>query len=204
MQLSNAENNISSDFNNIIQDNSIQKLNPLFFKDNLKNYDIKIIILSLTIIILIILLILFYFSFKTANEVPIEIDNQIKEIYYKKNLNYSQYSTKIKVIAIYFPNYDIFKRINNSQNIKILDESKLRYKQTRIPETTFINQKIEYKMKLAKNHGIYGFAIYFYSFSGKIFLDKSLDVVIGNKIKFKYMLIWKYENIFEDNKLLLK
>ena len=194
MELTNIESNISTDFNNIIQDKYIQKFKS--FEDSSKFFYIKF---GSVIIILIFLIILFYFIFKTINEVEIEIDNQIKEIYYQKNLDYSQYSTKIKVIAIYFPNYDIFKRINNSQNIKIFDELKFRCKQGRIPETKYINQNIEYKMKLAKFHGIYGFAIYFYSFSGKILLDKSLDIVNGNKIKFKYMLIWKKENIFEEN-----
>ena len=44
--------------------------------------------------------------------------------------------------------------------------------------------KIEYikmSVKLAKNHGIYGFAIIYYWFSGKILYDEPINIFLKNK-----------------------
>ena len=54
---------------------------------------------------------------------------------------------------------------------------------------------IESQIKLAKSHGIYGFGIYFYWFSGKKLLDKPLNIFIKNtNINFRFLLIWANEN----------
>ena len=50
-------------------------------------------------------------------------------------------------------------------------------------------------MELAKSHGIYGFGIYYYWFSGKRLLEKPLDLLLNNKeINFKFLLIWANED----------
>ena len=48
---------------------------------------------------------------------------------------------------------------------------------------------------MAKSHGIYGFGIYYYWFSGKRLLEKPLDLFLNNKdIDFKFLLIWANED----------
>ena len=51
------------------------------------------------------------------------------------------------------------------------------------------------QIELAKNHGIYGFGIYYYWFSGKTLLEKPLLILLNNKdIDFNFLLIWANEN----------
>ena len=54
---------------------------------------------------------------------------------------------------------------------------------------------IKKQVKLAKSHGIYGFAFYYYWFSGKRLLEKPLNIYLENKdIDFPFLLIWANEN----------
>ena len=54
---------------------------------------------------------------------------------------------------------------------------------------------IKKQVELAKSHGIYGFGIYYYWFSGKRLLEKPLDLFLNNKdIDFKFLLIWANED----------
>ena len=51
------------------------------------------------------------------------------------------------------------------------------------------------QIELAKSHGIYGFGIFYYWFSGKRFLDKTVDLFAESKnISFPYLLIWRNED----------
>ena len=54
---------------------------------------------------------------------------------------------------------------------------------------------IQKQINLAKSHGIYGFGIYYYWFSGKRLLESPLDLFLNNKnLDFKFLLIWANEN----------
>ena len=54
---------------------------------------------------------------------------------------------------------------------------------------------IKKQVELARSHGIYGFGIYYYWFSGKKLLEKPLDIYIMNKeIDFPFLIIWANEN----------
>ena len=54
---------------------------------------------------------------------------------------------------------------------------------------------IKKQVQLAKSHGIYGFAFYYYWFSGKRLLEKPLNIYLENKdIDFPFLLIWANEN----------
>ena len=57
---------------------------------------------------------------------------------------------------------------------------------------------------MAKKHGIYGFAINYYWFSGKKLYDEPINIFFENKeINFPFLLIWKndkYELNYEDKK----
>ena len=54
---------------------------------------------------------------------------------------------------------------------------------------------IKKQVNLAKSHGIYGFAIYYYWFSGKVLFEKPLKLFLENKdINFHFLLVWKNIN----------
>ena len=139
-----------------------------------------------------------------------EIDNEF--ILYEKNNDYSNFSTNIKTIALYLPQFHSIsendkwwgKGFTEWDNVK---KDKPLYKghyQPRKPgdklgylgyyELTNV-EVIKKQVKLAKCHGIYGFGIYYYWFSGKRLLEKPLDIFLNNKdIKFNFLLIWANEN----------
>ena len=140
----------------------------------------------------------------------IENDNIISA--YEENIDFSNLKTEIKVIALYLPQFHVIKENNQFwgngftewTNVK---KSKPRFKghhQPRFPgdkngylgyyDLTDI-KVIEKQINLAKSHGIYGFGIYFYWFSGKMLLEKPINIFIENThINFKFLLIWANEN----------
>ena len=144
---------------------------------------------------------------------PIEIDNGYNFSTYEENINFSQYSTDTKVIALYFPRFqNISERfrglkivLNEWKNINITTAtSNISYHYPRVP-----GDQLEYlgyydcrnedmvlkQIELAKSHGIYGFGIFYYWFSGKRFLDKTVDLFAESKnISFPYLLIWRNED----------
>ena len=140
----------------------------------------------------------------------IEIDNKI--FLYEKNINYSNLTTDIKTIALYLPQFHSIKEndkwwgkgFTEWTNVK---SSKPLYKghhQPRIPGDSLnylgyyelINlEVIQKQINLAKSHGVYGFGIYYYWFSGRRLLESPLDLFLINKnLDFKFLLIWANEN----------
>ena len=103
----------------------------------------------------------------------------IKEIvsdYIRKNkdLDFSQYSTTIKPIAIY----------NSKVNFRNEDKNKF--------ELFFNNKnkKINQEINFAKSHGIYGFGFYYFFSQNKSFSDESIDIILQNKnLNIKFFLI---------------
>ena len=158
---------------------------------------------------LFIKIIIFYTSVSfLVNNYYQRYDNNINLMYYEKNIDFSNYSTDIKALAIYLPNlYFINKtyfRSNRDYNtLTILQNFARRYKQ-RILDNNYINNYnlktiIRKQIKLAKSHGIYGFAIYYYWFSGITIFEKPLNIFYKNKMNFHYLLIWKNEKIMNKN-----
>ena len=126
----------------------------------------------------------------------IEIDNKINESYFEDNIDFSNYSTQIKALAIYFPNiyltefsrkiiretkayndrsaiikkyYQKKYKINQYQftnNNKENSFDKNYLKSYNFPEYRFITKQ----MNLAKSHGLYGFAFYIFFFLINYFL----------------------------------
>ena len=138
------------------------------------------------------------------------MNNQIFQ--YEKNINYSNFNTDIKAIALYLPQYhsikenDIwwgkgFTEWTNVRKCKPLFEG---HHQPRIPgdKSNYLDYYeltnsiiIQKQIQLAKSHGIYGFAIYYYWFSGKKLLEKPLDLYLNDKsLNFPFLLIWANEN----------
>ena len=148
------------------------------------------------------------------NLIELDINNKKIEYLYENNIDYSSYNTKIKSIAIYYPNINSYswkkasdvKQNNNDNNSIIyynkINEYKIKKKEiSSFVKTSFWNNYFEYKfilkqIKLAKTHGIYGFGIYIYWFSGNIFFDKYINQFLENKnIDFHYLFILNNRNI---------
>ena len=150
--------------------------------------------------VFIIFILLFHSNKSILN---IESANKISE--YEENIDFSHFKTNIKSIALYLPQFHEIEENNKFWgkgftewvNVK---KSYPRYKghhQPRIPgdyhgylgyyDLTNI-KVIESQIKLAKSHGIYGFGIYFYWFSGKKLLYKPLNIIINNSyINFHFL-----------------
>ena len=133
------------------------------------NHEIKIIFIIFNLV---------SFLHKKQKKI-IKTDNYIS--LYENNINFSEYSTDIKVIALYLPNIN-YNSSKNNQN--------LNYNYTLINSMT-----IKKYVELAKNHGIYGFAIYYYGIYLNNLLEDPINLLLNDKdIDFHYLLIWSSEN----------
>ena len=167
-------------------------------------------IFTIFIVKLFIFIINLYLIFINNNKIIIYIDNEISE--YEKNIDFSNFTTNIKALALYLPQFHKIdendkwwgKGFTEWTNVKKAHPLFHNHHQPRIPgdkfgyleyyDLTDINT-IKKQIHLAKSHGIYGFAIYYYWFSGKILLEKPINILLNNKdIKFPFLLIWANEN----------
>ena len=151
-----------------------------------------------------------FIIFSDNDIIYINIDNHIS--LYEENIDFTNYITDIKAIALYLPQYHSIKENDkwwgkDFTEWKNVRKAKCLYKghhQPRIPgdEIHYLGyynltniETIKKQVKLAKSHGIYGFGIYYYWFSGKRLLELPLNILLNNKdIKIKYFLIWANEN----------
>ena len=141
-----------------------------------------------------------------SKEIYIDIDNELIE--YENNINFSNYSTDIKLLAFYLPKINpINIYYNTSLKNGLLQQSNINgeksitfgnHSLTNIENEYYkfneYNQSeldiLENKINLAKSHGIYGFAIYYYWFNDKNLLEKPLEIFLNNrKFVFSFMLI---------------
>ena len=140
----------------------------------------------------------------------IEINNEIS--LYEKNKDYSNCETEIKAIALYLPQFHSIKEndkwwgrgFTEWYNVRKAKPLYSGHHQPRIPgdNLNYLEyydlsdmESIKKQINLAKTHGIYGFGIYYYWFSGKRLLEKPLDIFLSNiDIYFKFLLIWANED----------
>ena len=158
-----------------------------------------------------IFFIIILFAFSDKKEVIyVENDNVMTE--YQKNIDFSNLKTNIKAIALYLPQFHEIDENNKFWgkgftewvNVRKCYQRFKDHHQPRIPGDKFgyLNyydlsslKAIESQIKLAKSHGIYGFGIYYYWFSGKQLLEKPLNIFIKySNIEFHFLLIWANEN----------
>ena len=131
-------------------------------------------------------------------------DNNISLSYYENNIDFSNYSTDIKEIAIYLPNFYSYKDKDLLNSLKNVTPKYKGHHQPRVLDKNYIDNYdlklvLKKQIELAKSHGIYGFAIYYYWISGKTIFDKPLNIIYKNENKFHYMLIWKNEKVINEN-----
>ena len=184
------------------------------------------IILLIKFLFLFLFFIIFLFSFLDST-IFIDYNENEKLLEYEENIDFSSYKTEIKAIALYLPQFHAIKENDKFWgkgftewiNVK---KSKPRFKghhQPRIPGDKcgylgYYNltdiKAIEKQINLAKSHGIYGFGIYYYWFSGKYLLEKPINIFLKNSyINFNFLLIWANENWTRrwdglDKKVLIK
>jgi len=157
------------------------------------------------------------------NFTEVNIDNQYL---YEDNIDFSNYTSDIKVIAFYSPKFILLNDTPNSIKNEwsyVINSKPLfgSHNQPRKPvdEINYLGyynmldpKIIKKQVDLAKSHGIYGFGIYYYWLSDKILYENVLDIYINNKdIDFPFFLIWEncnYSkndmNIIEDSELFIK
>jgi hypothetical protein len=175
-------------------------------------------LLKIFIKIIIIYYLLSYKNFDTFEPKKIiQIDNKINEIIYENDIDYSNCSTNVNAIAIYFPQFVYIKNNYHFENKefedwKIIEKKRPLFKghhQPRIKDKKYFNLElknfsitefIKKQIKLAKNHGLYGFGIIYYWFSGKKLYDEPINIFLKNKeINFPFFLIW-YNGEYDLNK----
>ncbi len=140
----------------------------------------------------------------------IKSDNKISE--YEENIDFSKFTTDIKTLALYLPQFHETEENNKFwgkgftewNNVKKGRPKFEGHHQPRYPgdEHGYLGyydlsyfKTMEQQINLAKSHGIYGFAIYYYWFSGKMLLKKPINIFIKNShIDFHFLLIWANEN----------
>ena len=133
------------------------------------------------------------------NKIIVEIDNNIKESLFEWDIDFSNYSTEIKTIAIYYPECLIEK---NKSLYSYCNISTLKNKIIKNCNNLTIYELIISHINLAKNHGIYGFGINYYWFSGDKYFDEVINIFLERQeIHFPYFIIWKndYLNINDRN-----
>ena len=131
-----------------------------------------------------ILVLLMFFPFIKINEPrTIDIKNLINEQLYQENQDFSKFKTKYKIIAIYYPQTNnniyfnpkcksIIQKTNNNKQGKSL---------------------IEWDIKLAKTHGIYGYAIVYNWLEDFHIHEEILNLFSYNyRINFQFFLILNF------------
>ena len=93
------------------------------------------------------------------------------------------------------------KGITEWVNVRAGDARFAGHYQPRVPHNDFGYyclddvEVIQKQVKLAKQHGIYGFCFYYYWFSGKRLMEKPVDILLEHpEIDFPFCLCWANEN----------
>ena len=113
----------------------------------------------------------------------IKIDNLINEQLYRENLDFSKFTTKYKILAIYYPQYYI-------NALDFINKKTTKYI---IKKDEIINLRkllIKKQVTLAKMHGIYGFGIVYDVMNSIKFNEDIFDLFTSNNmLNFPFCII---------------
>ena len=133
----------------------------------------------------------------------------MKDNEFEKNIDFSSQKTDIKPIALYLPQFHTFpendewwgRGFTEWTNVRKAKPLFPNHYEPRVPHPDFGYydlsrvETLKRQVELAKQHGIYGFGIYYYWFSGKKLMEKPIDMLLEHtEIDFPFMLIWANEN----------
>ena len=125
-----------------------------------------------------------YIFIKIEKKELIEIDNEMKANLFENETTFIISKLKIKPIAFYYPEY------NNISYIKFFKINET----IEIVESSNITRLIKAQIQLAKNHGIYGFAIFFNLFKIIDYSQETINIFLNN-ISFPFFFVWRNEEI---------
>jgi len=150
--------------------------------------------------------------------------NDYSDCYYQADTDFSKYKPKVKVLAYYLPQFHEIPENNEWwgsgftewSNVKTARPGYCDHYQPREPHDDFgyydlsDPNVIKKQAELAKRHGIFGWCMYYYWFSGKKLLEKPIDLLLENKdIDISFCLMWCNETwskrwIGDDAEILIK
>ena len=151
---------------------------------------------NIDIIFVISVKIILFFGFLSLFKITkvINIDNLINESLYQDNQDFSKFSTKFKILAIYYPqNFKNFTDIKHSVDKKtskfLIEEEEFNFKKSLILE----------QVKLAKNHGIFGFGIVYDMMNNRKYNEEILNLFSSYNINnFPFFIIINYNDHHEQ------
>ena len=147
-----------------------------------------------------IILLCWFLSLFNINKV-INIDNLINETLYQDNQDFSKFSTNYKIISIYYP-----QNFTNFTGTKLFVGKKT--SKSIIQEDEEYNSRksiIIEQIKLAKNHGIFGFGIVYNIMNNQKFNEEILNLFSSDNMNnFPFFIIININDKYEgENQNLL-
>ncbi len=147
----------------------------------------EIVLIKINLKFFFLIIFIYFIIFHHNIElIKLEIDNIFNEKY-EIDINFSNFTTEIKPIAIYIPKFNQY--YNESMNNKLINQ--------------FKSELIKKQLDLAKNHGIYGFAIYYnWVISNNNTFNNEIKLFLDNNNNFPFLFIWGSNDLYNKYKKL--